>query len=221
MLGESAYPPLHSSFRNLSIASSPQVTLADASAEDILSELKRRIHCRSKAESRTILVGPPGCGKGTQSPKIVDEYCVCHLATGDMLRAAVAEGSDMGKKAKEVMAAGGLVSDDIVVGIIAENLSRKDCGKGFVLDGFPRTVAQAEKLEELLKADGKDIDSVIDFAIDDELVKERIGGRWIHKASGRSYHVKFNPPKAAVSNGQRRAIRWAAKWTECAGACPF
>lgn len=136
-----------------------------------------------------------GCGKGTQSPKLVEEYCVCHLATGDMLRAAVSAGSEMGKEADRVMKAGGLVSDDIVVGIIAENLSRKDCEKGFVLDGFPRTVPQAEKLSELLQKDGKSINSVIEFAIDDEILKERISGRWIHKGSGRSYHVKFNPPK--------------------------
>jgi adenylate kinase len=117
-----------------------------------------------------------------------------------MLRAAVAAGSDMGKAAKSVMDAGGLVSDDIVIGIIAENLHRKDCEKGFVLDGFPRTVPQAEKLNEILQSDGKSIDSVINFEIDDELVKERIGGRWIHKSSGRSYHTKFAPPKVPFTD---------------------
>ena len=155
------------------------------------------MYCRSKPESRSVLVGPPGCGKGTQSPKLVEEYCVCHLATGDMLRAAVSAGSEMGKAADAIMKAGGLVSDDVVVGIIKENLGSKACAKGFVLDGFPRTVPQAEKLGELLAASGKALDSVVEFAIDDELLKERIAGRWTHKASGRSYHTVFNPPKVA------------------------
>lgn len=114
--------------------------------EDIVNEIRRRSKCASKPETRTILVGVPGCGKGTQSPTIVDEYCVCHLATGDMLRAAVSAGTELGVKAKSVMAAGGLVSDDLVIGIIEENLKRPDCAKGFVLDGFPRTMPQAEKV---------------------------------------------------------------------------
>jgi len=117
-----------------------------------------------------------------------------------MLRAAVTVGSEMGKAADAVMRAGGLVSDDIVVGIIRENLGRKDCATGFVLDGFPRTVPQAEKLQELLASSGKEINSVIEFAIDDEQLKERIGGRWTHKSSGRSYHVKFAPPKVPFTD---------------------
>jgi adenylate kinase len=170
--------------------------LSSFSAAEILAELERRMYCRSKPESRLILVGPPGCGKGTQSPKVVEEFCVCHLATGDMLRAAVSAGTEMGKEAQKVMQAGGLVSDDIVVGIIKETLAnRRDCEKGFVLDGFPRTVPQAEKLEELLKTTGKEINSVVEFSVDDEVLTERIAGRWIHKASGRSYHTKFHPPK--------------------------
>ena len=120
---------------------------------------------------------------------------MCHLATGDMLRAAVTAGTEMGLAADKIMKAGGLVSDDVVVGIIKENLGSKACAKGFVLDGFPRTVPQAEKLGELLAASGKAVDAVVEFAIDDELLKERIAGRWTHKASGRSYHTKFNPPK--------------------------
>ena len=115
-----------------------------------------------------------------------------------MLRAAVAAGTEMGREAQKVMQAGGLVSDDIVVGIIKETLAtRRDCEKGFVLDGFPRTVVQAEKLEGLLKQQGKSISSVVEFAVDDAVLTERIAGRWIHKASGRSYHTKFAPPKVA------------------------
>ncbi len=106
----------------------------------------REAYCSKLPETRTILVGPPGCGKGTQSPNIVEKYCVCHLATGDMLRAAVSAGTPLGKAAKSVMESGGLVSDDLVVGIIEETLQRPDCAKGFVLDGFPRTLAQAEKV---------------------------------------------------------------------------
>jgi adenylate kinase len=139
--------------------------LSDYTAQEILAELQRRLYCRGKKESRTILIGAPGSGKGTQSPKIVDEFCVCHLATGDMLRAAVTAGSDMGKAAKAVMDAGGLVSDDIVVGIIAENLKRKDCAKGFVLDGFPRTVPQAEKVRHVKRGRG----SALAGAAEDEL----------------------------------------------------
>jgi adenylate kinase len=128
---------------------------------------------------------------------------VCHLATGDMLRAAVSAGTAMGQEADRVMKSGGLVSDDIVVGIIRENLTSKACAKGFALDGFPRTVPQAQKLEELLAQDGKAIDSVVEFAIDDELLKARISGRWVHKASGRSYHTLFNPPKDAGKDDVR------------------
>ena len=172
--------------------------LSQFSAAEILAELERRMYCRTRPESRTILVGPPGCGKGTQSPKVVEDFCVCHLATGDMLRAAVAAGTEMGREAQKIMQAGGLVSDDVVVGIIKETLAtRRDCEKGFVLDGFPRTVPQAEKLEHLLAEQGKAIDSVVEFAVDDAVLTERIAGRWIHKASGRSYHTKFHPPKVA------------------------
>ena len=162
----------------------------------LLTELRRRVRCAEKTEqTRAILVGPPGCGKGTASPRLKLDYCACHLATGDMLRAAVKAGSDMGKKAKAVMDRGELVSDDIVVGIIKDNLNAPQCEKGFVLDGFPRTVRQAEMLDELLAKDGKKIDHVINFACPDDVLVERITGRRVHPASGRSYHVKFNPPK--------------------------
>ncbi|KAL1503702.1 hypothetical protein AB1Y20_012175 [Prymnesium parvum] len=148
------------------------------------------------AKKNIILVGPPGSGKGTQAPVIKEKYNLCHLATGDLLRAAVAAGTDMGKKAKAVMEAGGLVSDDIVIGIIKENIKTPECAKGFILDGFPRTVKQAEALDEMLVAEkAGTLSAVIEFKIPDEVLVERICGRLVHAASGRSYHEKFAPPK--------------------------
>lgn len=142
-----------------------------------------------------ILVGPPGCGKGTASPRIKADYCVCHLATGDMLRDAVRAGTEMGKAAKAVMERGELVSDDIVVGIIKENLNQPQCKGGFILDGFPRTLKQASMLDDILAKQNAKIQSVVNFEIPDALLVERISGRRVHPGSGRSYHVKFNPPK--------------------------
>eukprot|EP00163_Fabomonas_tropica_P018497 TRINITY_DN3283_c0_g1_i2.p2 TRINITY_DN3283_c0_g1~~TRINITY_DN3283_c0_g1_i2.p2 ORF type:complete len:238 (+),score=83.72 TRINITY_DN3283_c0_g1_i2:99-812(+) len=144
---------------------------------------------------RLILIGPPGAGKGTQAPAIKERYSLCHLATGDMLRAAVRAGTDMGKAAKKVMDAGGLVSDEIVVGIIKDAVKQPECKDGFVLDGFPRTVAQAEKLDHMLSESNTSIDRAIEFKVDDSLLVRRITGRWIHAASGRSYHTEFAPPK--------------------------
>ncbi|KAF5939877.1 hypothetical protein HYC85_021044 [Camellia sinensis] len=174
------------------------VALEDLPSVDIMTELLRRMKCSSKPDKRLILVGPPGSGKGTQSPIIKDEYCLCHLATGDMLRAAVAAKTPLGIKAKEAMnkaSKGELVSDDLVVGIIDEAMKKPSCQKGFILDGFPRTVVQAEKLDEMLQKQGAKIDKVLNFAIDDAILEERITGRWIHPSSGRSYHMKFAPPK--------------------------
>jgi adenylate kinase len=156
--------------------------------------------CVSFPSSASVLSGPPGSGKGSQAPALKEKYCLCHLATGDMLRAAVKSGSDMGKKAKAVMDAGGLVSDDIVVGIIKENIDQPRCQKGFILDGFPRTVAQAEKLDEMLSERKVKLDAVVEFSIPDEVLVERITGRLVHPGSGRSYHTKFNPPKKDMTD---------------------
>ncbi|KAF9453651.1 adenylate kinase 1 [Macrolepiota fuliginosa MF-IS2] len=145
---------------------------------------------------RTILMGPPGAGKGTQAPRIRDEFCVCHLATGDMLREQVAAKTALGVEAKKIMDAGGLVSDDIMVGMIKDQLENNEaCKNGFVLDGFPRTVPQAQKLDGMLTSRGEKLDSVIQLLIDDQLLISRITGRLIHTASGRTYHKEFNPPK--------------------------
>ncbi|KAL4318130.1 hypothetical protein GQ457_18G022440 [Hibiscus cannabinus] len=171
------------------------VALEDVPSVDIMTELLRRFKCSSKPDKRLILIGPPGSGKGTQSPMIKEEYCLCHLATGDMLRAAVAAKTPLGIKAKEAMEKGELVSDDLVVGIIDEAMKKPSCQKGFILDGFPRTVVQAQKLDEMLQKQGAKIDKVLNFAIDDAVLEERITGRWIHPSSGRSYHTKFAPPK--------------------------
>ncbi|KAB2045780.1 hypothetical protein ES319_D01G185300v1 [Gossypium barbadense] len=171
------------------------VALEDVASVDIMTELLRRFKCSSKPDKRLILIGPPGSGKGTQSPMIKDDYCLCHLATGDMLRAAVAAKTPLGIKAKEAMDKGELVSDDLVVGIIDEAMKKPSCQKGFILDGFPRTVVQAQKLDEMLGKQGTKIDKVLNFAIDDSILEERITGRWIHPSSGRTYHTKFAPPK--------------------------
>ncbi|OAY47935.1 adenylate kinase 4 [Manihot esculenta] len=179
------------------MASSSALNLEDVPSVDLMTELLRRMKCSTKPDKRLILIGPPGSGKGTQSPIIKDEYCLCHLATGDMLRAAVAAKTPLGVKAKEAMDKGELVSDDLVVGIIDEAMKKPSCQKGFILDGFPRTVVQAQKLDEMLERQGAKIDKVLNFAIDDAILEERITGRWSHPSSGRTYHTKFAPPKVS------------------------
>ncbi|CAK4373973.1 unnamed protein product [Aphanomyces euteiches] len=171
------------------------MSLAAIPTKALLAELEKRMECAGKKERRTIFIGPPGCGKGTQSPLIKDEYCLCHLATGDMLRAAVRDGTEMGKKAKAAMESGALVTDEIVIGIIEDAIKSPECRRGFILDGFPRTVVQAQKLDEMLASSNTQVDKVVNFNIPDQVLVERISGRRIHANSGRSYHVKFNPPK--------------------------
>jgi len=145
---------------------------------------------------RMIIMGPPGAGKGTQAPQIRAKFCACHLATGDMLRAEVAAKTELGLEAKTIMDAGGLVSDDIMVGMIRNNIKQNpECKNGFILDGFPRTVPQAEKLNQMLQEDKQKLDYAVELRIDDALLVSRITGRLIHAASGRTYHNEFNPPK--------------------------
>ena len=140
-----------------------------------------------------LLLGSPGSGKGTQAQFITQKYAIVQISTGDMLRAAVREGTPLGLAAKQVMDAGGLVSDDIILGLIKERIAQVDCVNGFLLDGFPRTIAQAEGLTAM----GVKIDTVIEINVADEEIIKRMAGRRVHLASGRSYHIDFNPPKVA------------------------
>ena len=141
-----------------------------------------------------ILFGPPGAGKGTQAELLVQSRGMVQLSTGDMLRAAIAAGTELGLQAKEIMDAGKLVSDDIMIGMIAERMEADDCKNGVILDGFPRTVAQAKALDKVLRKTGDAINRVIEMVVPDDVLTDRIAGRWIHKASGRSYHVTSKPP---------------------------
>ncbi|CUS10013.1 unnamed protein product [Tuber aestivum] len=172
---------------------------------------------------RMILMGPPGAGKGTQAPKIKDKFCICHLATGDMLRSQVAKKTALGRAAKKIMDEGGLVSDEIMVGMIKNELDNNaECKNGyfghsysrntfvlffltisfysFILDGFPRTVPQADRLDSMLENRGEKLDHVVQLEIDDALLVARITGRLVHPASGRSYHRIFNPPKESMKD---------------------
>ncbi len=140
---------------------------------------------------RIILLGAPGAGKGTQAQFIMERYGIPQISTGDMLRAAVKAGTDLGKKAKEVMDAGQLVSDELIIGLVKERIQQEDCQKGFLLDGFPRTIPQADAMKEA----GISIDAVLEFDVADEEIVKRMSGRRVHPGSGRVYHVVYNPPK--------------------------
>ncbi|MBK7686194.1 MAG: adenylate kinase [Rhodocyclaceae bacterium] len=140
---------------------------------------------------RLILLGPPGAGKGTQAGFITEKFGIPQISTGDMLRAAVKAGTPLGIAAKKIMDAGGLVSDDIIIGLVKERMTAADCAKGYLLDGFPRTIVQAEAL----KTAGVGVDYVLEIAVADSEIVTRMSGRRVHLGSGRTYHIKFNPPK--------------------------
>jgi adenylate kinase len=140
---------------------------------------------------RLILLGAPGAGKGTQAAFICQRFGIPQISTGDMLRAAVKAGTPLGLAAKKVMDAGGLVSDDIIIGLVKERIAQPDCAQGFLFDGFPRTIPQADAM----KAAGVKLDVVLEIDVPDSAIIERMSGRRVHPASGRSYHLKFNPPK--------------------------
>ena len=140
---------------------------------------------------RLILLGAPGAGKGTQANFIKEKFNIPQISTGDMLRAAVKAGTPLGLAAKKVMDAGALVSDDIIIGLVKDRLKQPDCANGYLFDGFPRTIPQADAMKEA----GVPIDHVLELDVPDEAIIERMSGRRVHPASGRTYHVKFNPPK--------------------------
>lgn len=140
---------------------------------------------------RVILLGPPGAGKGTQARFIVEAFQIPQISTGDMLRQVVASGSDFGKKVKSIMEQGQLISDDIIFDLVRARLQQSDCAKGFLFDGFPRNLDQANTLRSM----GIPIDAVVEIAVPDEEIVHRISGRWIHEGSGRTYHIDYHPPK--------------------------
>ena len=140
---------------------------------------------------RIILLGAPGAGKGTQAQFICQRFGIPQISTGDMLRAAVKAGTELGKQVKDVLDTGGLVSDELIIGLISERIAQDDCAKGFLLDGFPRTIPQAEALVDAQIS----IDHVLEIAVDDEEIVGRIAGRRVHPGSGRTYHLQHNPPK--------------------------
>jgi adenylate kinase len=149
-------------------------------------------HSKNKElNMRLILLGAPGAGKGTQAQYICEKFSIPQISTGDMLRAAVKAGTPMGLEAKKVMDAGGLVSDDIILGLVKERIAEDDCKNGFLFDGFPRTIPQAEAL----KKDGVPLDFVVEIDVNDDEIIKRMSGRRVHPGSGRTYHVIFNPPK--------------------------
>ncbi|MDP5028981.1 MAG: adenylate kinase [Paraglaciecola sp.] len=155
---------------------------------------------------RIILLGAPGAGKGTQAQFLMGKYGIPQISTGDMLRSAIQAKTELGLAAKQVMDEGKLVSDDLIIGLVKERISQEDCAKGFLLDGFPRTIPQADAM----KNSGIKVDHVIEFDVDDEIIVERMSGRRVHPGSGRVYHLRYNPPKTEGiddETGEALAIR--------------
>jgi len=149
---------------------------------------------------KIILLGAPGAGKGTQAQFLTKEFNIPQISTGDMLRAAIKNGTELGKLAKKFMDEGKLVTDDIIIGLVKERITQDDCKNGFLLDGFPRTIAQADALKDA----GVDIDAVIEIDVPDSVIVERMSGRRVHPASGRTYHIVFNPPKVEGKDDQTK-----------------
>ena len=149
--------------------------------------MKKNIHI--------ILLGPPGCGKGTQAQKLIREFGFAQLSTGDMLRVAISKGTEIGMQAKSIIDKGELVSDELVIGIVRDRIFSTECECGYMLDGFPRTLAQAEKLDQILSDRNQKIDVVFRLCVPDDMAIRRIAGRRFHITSGRSYNIEFNPPK--------------------------
>ncbi|NRB80354.1 MAG: adenylate kinase [Saccharospirillaceae bacterium] len=147
---------------------------------------------------RIILLGAPGAGKGTQAQFIMENYGVPQISTGDMLRAAIKEGSELGQKVKAVMDSGQLVSDELIIELVKDRVKKEDCAKGFLLDGFPRTIPQADAMKE----NGIDVDFVLEFDVPDEEIVKRMSGRRVHAPSGRVYHTVYNPPKVAGKDNE-------------------
>lgn len=164
---------------------------------------------------RIVLLGAPGAGKGTQAQFIMEKHGIPQISTGDMLRAAIKAGTELGLKAKAVMDAGQLVSDDIIIGLVKERIAQPDCANGFLLDGFPRTIPQAQAMKDA----GVTVDFVLEFDVPDEEIVKRMSGRRVHSGSGRTYHVVFNPPKVEGKDdvtGEDLVIRPTTKRPQCA-----
>ena len=174
--------------------------LKKASLKDLQAEVERRDNCEKMPKKNIILLGPPGSGKGTQSFKLINDFCYCQLSTGDLLRDAVKNKTAGGLKAKAAMDAGQLVTNEIIYEIMQKEMDSPSCERGIIFDGFPRSEEQAEGLGQFLKNIGRDLDKVFELKINEEEVIERAEGRRIHMASGRTYHITKNPPKVEMTD---------------------